>query len=218
MTPIYRDHLVTLYHADAFDPESIPLWTAADVLFTDPPYGLAYTSGRGGSSRNQPRSKPIAGDRDTEARDRALALWGPDRAAVVFGTWRTPRPEGVRQRLIWDKGWHGMGDFTFPWGPADEEIYVLGDGFAGTRRANIYRQNTVPIPDRTGHPTPKPVPLIRAILDYCPPGIVADPFAGSGSTLIAARDSGRPAIGFEIDAEYAEEARQRLARTMVALF
>lgn len=65
---------------------------------------------------------------------------------------------------------------------------------------------------RALHPTQKPVSLLQALIAYsCPEGgMVLDPFAGSGSTGIAAQSLGRSAVLIEVDATYAEIARQRL--------
>ncbi|MFF0864204.1 DNA-methyltransferase [Nonomuraea sp. NPDC003560] len=64
------------------------------------------------------------------------------------------------------------------------------------------------------HPTEKPIGILTPLLEYaCPPaGLVVDPFAGSGSTLEAARLSGRRAIGIEADEKYAEKAARRLSQ------
>lgn len=175
MKPYYEDASVTLYHGDC---REIDAWLAADVLITDPPYGVSHVSGW--------KPKAIVGDKTTDARDAVLAAWGP-RPAIVFGTWRVPRPHQARALLVWDKGkWPGMGDLRLPWGPSHEEIYVLGDGFTGRREGSVLHENRVPA-SKVDHPTPKPVPLLERLVAKCPPGIVADPFAGSGSTLIAAR-------------------------------
>lgn len=92
--PYYQDELVTIYHGDwryawaALDGES----TA--VAVTDPPYGIGYESGMPSATI----ARSIVGDRDTTERDTFLNMWG-DRPALVFGSWRAPRPDGTRMRL-----------------------------------------------------------------------------------------------------------------------
>jgi site-specific DNA-methyltransferase (adenine-specific) len=63
------------------------------------------------------------------------------------------------------------------------------------------------------HPTQKPVEALEPLIGaFCPPeGVVLDPFAGSGSTLIAARDTGRRFIGIELEPGYYVTASERLA-------
>lgn len=65
------------------------------------------------------------------------------------------------------------------------------------------------------HPTEKPVDLLRPLIEYACPvgGLIVDPFAGSAATLVAARLSGRRAIGIEANEQYAERAAKRLAQT-----
>jgi len=81
----------------------------------------------------------------------------------------------------------------------------------GTRLArSVQKQPSV----RGGlHPTEKPLPLLRMLISYaCPPGgLVVDPFAGSGSTLDAARQLGCRAIGIEAREDYCEAAARRLS-------
>lgn len=121
-TPYYEDDQVTLYHGDC---REVTEWLEADVLVTDPPYGMNFQSGQ----RRETFAK-IAGDEDTAVRDAVAAMWCPDRPALMFGRWSVPAPAGERQRLIWHKAsTPGMGDLTLPWGPNFEDIHLLGRGW-----------------------------------------------------------------------------------------
>lgn len=213
MKPYYEDEAVTIYHGDCRD--VLPR-VHADVMVTDPPYGIGLASswdGRFGTCE-------VANDESPSIRDEILAMWKP-LPALVFGSWKVARPAGTRMVLIWDKGGHsGMGDLSLPWKPNTEEIYVLGGGFVGTRDSSVLRHwihpktNTVDRP----HPTAKPVDLMRALVGKCAPlASIVDPFMGSGTTLRAAKDLGRRAIGIEIEERYCEIAARRMGQEVLAL-
>ena len=70
LTPYYQDECVTLYHADCL--QHLDLLDQADVLVTDPPYGVAYQSGW---VRDR-IDRPIHGDKDLTSRDTILHAWG----------------------------------------------------------------------------------------------------------------------------------------------
>jgi len=217
MTPYYDEDGVTIYHGDCRD-----VWPDAwhgDVMVTDPPYGIAYVSNQYGAL---PRS--IVGDDDTSLRDWALEQWWYEdktpMPALVFGTWKRPAPVATRQVLVWDtKGALGMGALDLPWKPAHQQIYVIGSGFEGRRDSDVLRFAPVQSMAYNGrvHPHQKPVELMRELIGKCPPGTILDPFMGSGTTLRAAKDLGRRAIGIEIEERYCEIAVQRLAQGVLAL-
>jgi site-specific DNA-methyltransferase (adenine-specific) len=215
VNPYYQDDAVTIYHGDA---RELGAWNiAGGVMVTDPPYGMAHRSGMDGAFGDC----AVEGDEGTGVRDAILEEWAP-RPALVFGRWSVTRPAGTRMVLTWDKGDSlGMGDLSLPWKPSTEEIYVLGTGFTGKRNvgAVLRFQGIGPYQQARGerfHPTQKPVPLLRALIERCPPlCAVADPFMGSGSTLRAAKDCGRKAIGVELDERYCEIAAKRMGQEVL---
>ena len=216
MTPYYQDDAVTIYHADC----RLELaWLNADVLITDPPYGTQFSdlNPGGGYGRRQnaglgPEGFVIAGDIGTSVRDRALKLWGR-RPACVFGSPRMPDPPGEwADRLVWDKKRPGMNGG--PWRYRHESIYVT----AGFVRVSDAAVSVLTFwPDQSEHIHAKPLELMSALVAAAPPGVIADPFMGSGSTLRAAKDHGRKAIGVEVDERYCEIAARRMAQEVLAL-
>ena len=216
MSIYYSDDHVTLHHGDCLTETA---WLEADVLVSDVPYGMTLRSSRSGAFGDC----EIANDSDASVRDSALSLWR-DRPALIFGRWSVPRPRATRMVLTWEKGEHvGMGGLALPWKPNTEEIYVLGSGFIGHRGGSVLRH--LAIAGTVGqaakgtrrHPTEKPLGLMSELISKCPPGTVADPFAGSGSTLVAAKRLGRKAIGVELEERYCEVIAKRLAQDVLDL-
>jgi site-specific DNA-methyltransferase (adenine-specific) len=99
-----------------------------------------------------------------------------------------------------------------------EEIFLVGPwpvgvgGHSSVLRTGGLVAGPRGIGTRNGHPHAKPVDVLEILIAACPPGVIADPFAGSGSTLVAARNLGRKAIGVELKEEYAEKAARRLSQ------
>lgn len=214
MTPYYSDDSVTLHHGDC---REITAWLSADVLVTDPPYGTQFSAynPNGGYGRRQnagpgPEGFTIANDGSTQTRDAALALWGT-RPALVFGSPRLPDPPGVwADRLVWDKKRPGMNGG--PWRYRHESIYVSA-GFLRTSDAAV--SVLTAFPDQVDHIHAKPLALMLALVQAAPPGIIADPFAGSGTTLVAASQLGRRAVGVEIEERYCEMLANRLSQCVL---
>ena len=178
--PYYTDDAVTLYHGDC---RELTEWLAADILVTDPPYGIAWPAGRLHSerSRRDSATMSIQGDEDTAVRDEALALWG-NKPMIVFGTWRRERPARTSHRLIWHKEGRHPGVSPAPFYPNDEEIYLVGSGWQGPPAPTVMTttEQRAQQPAKVGHPTPKPIGLMESLISKCPPGVIADPFAGGG--------------------------------------
>ena len=195
MTPYYSDDYVTLYHGDCL--ELADVWTGADVMVTDPPY---------------PNNAGWFDDGIAAARV-ALGLW-PRRAFVFWNELEVP-PVSVPQVAV--HIWHRPNVNGRPYEPAFE--------FApdGQKRRSLVIAHTFihsgvgpGSSEYAGHPTQKPVAVIRRLISMTPDGsTIADPFAGSGSTLVAAKALGRKAIGVELEERYCEIAARRLAQDVL---
>jgi len=106
-----------------------------------------------------------------------------------------------------------------PWLANWEPIFVLGEWPDQVPSLDAVISTGAPTPSgysgyatRYQHPHAKPVDVLETLIAACPPGTIADPFAGSGSTLVAARNQGRRAVGVEVEERYCEAAARRLAQ------
>lgn len=230
MKPYFDDGQVTLYCGDCRDvlPRLAP--ASVHLLLTDPPYGVGFTS----HGRRVEAFGPMVGDDGTlnvEAALRsAVRVLRNGRHLYVFGTADlTGFPLGGRCGLIWDKGTFSGGDLDNGWAMAHEPIqfgvYVplpaavrarRGDGerLARLRRGSVLRYQRPSGSSVRRHPTEKPVALLRELIEMSsrPGEVVLDPFAGSGSTGVAAALEGRRALLVEVDERYCEVAADRLRR------
>lgn len=212
-TPYYRDDSVTLWHGDCLE---VDAWLAADVLVTDPPYGIAWRRSEN-RARSSAAHKGIANDGDVTVRDAALSLWGT-KPAVVFGSLYAPLPAG--HVCIWEKPRDAGVVGSTTGFRRDVEAVVLSGAWPkkSAHRGSVLRSRAANIGSpsspagRTGHPHAKPLDLMEDLIDSAPPGVIADPFAGSGSTLVAAKALGRRAIGVELEERYCEVVAKRLAQ------
>ena len=195
VTPYYEDELVTLYHGDCRD--ILPTLTA-DVLVTDPPY---------------PGREDLF---TTEGLDGLLSLIEGGMPGFVFWPCVPPYPSRTPDAVhVWHKAVpiHPRSVTGNVAGHQYERILAYGLG----AKCEVFRiaaimPNFAACRDETvEHPTQKPLTLVVQLCDRTK-GVILDPFVGSGTTLVAAREIGRHAIGIEINEAYCEIAAKRLAQ------
>jgi site-specific DNA-methyltransferase (adenine-specific) len=227
VTPYYSDELVTIYHGDCRDAlEGLDAATV-DLLLTDPPYGMQFSSG-------QRLVNPLGNVKADGARQgmrlvrqmlmAATDALKPDAHAYImchFESWpdfydAVSSYMPIRNALIWWKNRGGMGDTSMEYSRDYEVILYAAMGrrsLAGKRDGSVIA-GIPPVGSDRKHPTEKPVALMsRLIQKSCPlDGLVLDPFMGAGSTLVAAKALGIRAIGVEIEEKFCEAAVQRLGQ------
>ena len=215
LPPCYRCHAqpcqckdgITLYHADCR--EVLPLLEPVDLLLTDPPYGIKASSTKFGSTnKGKVKDYGKASWDDTIQQDAidtacVIATW----ACVFGGNYYSLPPSSCW--LVWDKD--NTGDF------ADCEL--AWTNWKKAVRKFRWRWNGMikETPEHRWHPTQKPLALMTWCLRQAPSNCrtILDPFMGSGTTLRAAKDLGRPAIGIEIEEKYCEIAARRLEQEVL---
>ena len=212
MTPYYEQDGITIYHGDC---REVCEWLQADVIVTDPPYGIGWSRGVN-NARASKADNGIQNDQDVSARDGALAMV-LGKPSVVFGSFYAPYPANVRQVLVWHKPADaGIVGSVTGYRRDAEPIFLVGEWPIKTVRWSSVLQGAAAFRGHTAadtrHPHAKPESLIWQLIRGCPDGVVADPFMGSGTTLVAAKRLGRKAIGIELEEKYCEIAAKRLAQ------
>jgi site-specific DNA-methyltransferase (adenine-specific) len=201
---------VRLFNGDCLD--VLPKLAGVDAVVTDPPYGIAYR--RGSSSRTgvcttwKPKSRPIAGDGVPFDPSPWLAFPAIAFTGAQYFYDRLP-PGGVIH--CWDKRGNykplDQADADMVWCSTPNKSRVFHLAWRGLCRHAENRTRFV-------HPTQKPVALMAWIIGLLklPPGAtILDPYAGSGTTGVAAVQMGFKFIGCEIDPGYFQTMRSRIA-------
>ena len=180
--------------------EILPTLGKFDLLLTDPPYGIGFGAKHTKWSANRDTH---LGDWDAEAPDIAPILEMAEHS-IVWGGERFSLP--VRRRwLTWVKpdAAPTFASTEYAWtsqdAPARHFVYAVG---AVNR-------------ERVGHPTQKPVALMRWCLGFVPNAqTILDPFMGSGTTGVACVELGRTFIGIELDEKYFDIACRRIEQAV----
>lgn len=230
MIPYYQDDAVTIYHGDCR--EVLAGLRPVDHIISDPPYGDQDT-------HDGHLSKIIL--KDGEPARQALRFGGITGVEMlsIAREW----VEAARRWVVFTCEWKYLhlldqADLLVRagiWRKPDGAPQFTGDrpGTGWEAVAICHRQGKKrwnrggrhafwDFPkgeNRTGHPTGKPLPLYRAFVsDFTDPGeTILDPFMGSGTTLRAAKDLGRKAIGIELEEKYCEIAAKRMAQEVLCL-
>jgi site-specific DNA-methyltransferase (adenine-specific) len=190
--------------------EVMRLLDQVDLTITDPPYGMNFRSNHRADKWNA-----IHGDNELPIDTIKFALAMANRAGYVFCRWdnlsQLPPPKSV---IAWVKNNWSMGDLKHEHGRQWEACLF----YPKVDHEFIERIPDVIHADRTGndrHPTQKPVDLMKRLI-MCNVGqVILDPFAGSGSTLIACKELKRTGIGIEIDENHCATIKKRLMNTQV---
>jgi site-specific DNA-methyltransferase (adenine-specific) len=199
--PYYQDDAVTLYHGDCR--EILPTLPRHDLLLTDPPYGYGWNTNYSRFSRGTSDKKQIANDASREEIDLPMVLSMADEQ-IVFGC-NSLTHDKPGSYLIWDKrcadGFAFLSDGEAAWWSRGHGVYIKSINAQSFRsRAGL-------------HPTQKPVELFAWCLTKCPDAAtILDPFAGSGTTGVAAKLEGRKATLIEMEERYCEIAANRLSQ------
>lgn len=211
MKPYYDRDGIVIYHGDCRK-----LWSKlpiVDLVLVDPPYGIDLKSN--GQLLN--RMKTIEGDGDLKLAETIYSLCANQQLPLaMFYTPYLPTPGKFRSILVWNKGKHvGIGgDRETCWKRDFELIGVASNRILnGKRDSSVLRYNAIQ-PGDLKHIAEKPVSLLSHMIGKLtqPGDLVLDPCMGVGSTLQAAKDMGRRAVGIEIEERYCEIAAKQLRK------
>jgi site-specific DNA-methyltransferase (adenine-specific) len=209
--PYYEYGGITIYNADCRD--VLPQLERTDIVIADPPYGMDYQSAW---RTDRLRFDKIAGDK-------SLPLYVFDIkfncSMFVFCRWdnlmEIPRPKSF---IVWNKMSHSMGDLKHEFGRQWEGCaFYPGEKHEFEKRPVDVISIPKVTPGQLLHPNEKPINLISYLINHSVGESILDPFCGSGSTLVSAKNLCKEAIGIELEEKYCEIAAKRLSQEVLAL-
>jgi len=212
MTPYYEESGITIWHGDCR--EILPGLPKVDLILADPPYGINLNTDNsrfsGGTAGNMAKrgngigsagGSPIVGDGDSFD-PRFLLDYGSEQIIWGWNHFPDMLPRGTC--LVWLK----RHDDAFGSFLSDAETAWLSKGHGVYCRRDLSNNA---IANTRVHPTQKPVGLMVWCLGFAPKAnLILDPFMGSGTTLVAAKQAGLSCTGIEIEERYCEIAANRL--------
>jgi len=212
--PTYQDDLVTIYNMDCLTVMPA-LRTLKDlaIIITDPPYGINADQKRGDTGRNKHilQRDYHYGNWDSQKIDDVYfyMMKFVSREQIIFGgNYYGDVLGSTKSWIVWDKenGDNYYADCELAWTSFDRAVRKIKHKWHGFLQQNMKEK------EYREHPTQKPLPVMREIIENytTQADIILDPFMGSGTTLVAAKTLGRKAIGIEIDPKYCEIAIKRL--------
>lgn len=211
-TPYHSEEGITIYCGDCR--QIVPTLGKYDLLLTDPPYGInvdATMAKQGGTQYGKaaaPKRHYAATEWDKAPPPRWLLDMLCDAAKwqILWGGNYYAGLPAARGWLVWDKE---NGDNNF----ADCELAWTNLDIAVRKKAHMWNGMLRKNGEAREHPTQKPLDVMQWCLGLVPDAkTVLDPYMGSGTTLVAAKLRGRQATGIEINEEYCEIAKRRLAQ------
>lgn len=215
MKPYYQDSAVTIYHGDCR--EVLPTLEPVDLMLTDPPYGIGEAAGA-----NKSRAcLAIAVDYGVASWDNRpvddelmLLALGAARNAIIFGgNYYSHLLRPGPCWLVWDKenGATDFADCELAWTSLPSAVRIRRHRWHGMLRKGQEERK---------HPTQKPLDLMKWCIGIADKhrhaATILDPFMGSGTTLRAAKDLNRRAIGIELEEKYCEIAAKRMRQEVLA--
>jgi site-specific DNA-methyltransferase (adenine-specific) len=211
LKPYYDEDGITIYHGDCMD--ILPQLEPVDLVLTDPPYGMQFQS-----NYRAEKHKKIHGDEKLPVEIIEKCIKKALFASYFFCRWDNlhEMPLKPKSVLSWVKNNWSMGDLKHEHGRQWEAICF----YNGPNHEFNERIPDVITEARTGnnlHPTEKPVKLFQRLIECNKGDTILDPFMGSGTTLVAAKNLGRKAIGIELEEKYCEIAVKRLAQGVLQL-
>jgi len=222
MKPYYEEPGITIYHGDCR--EILPQLDRADLILTDPPYGINYRSNHNSSRRGKwakwVRHENLPGIQGDDKPLDPEHLFVADKVVIFGGNYCSDKLPPSRCWIVWDKrdgiGPNNQADCEMAWTNLNKPSRIYRHLWSGLLRAgeeNVSKSEKL-------HPHQKPLALCRFILQYAdmPKGaVVVDPYCGCGSTLRAAKDMGFRAIRIDIEEKYCQKAATRMAQEVLDL-
>lgn len=214
INPYYQESGITIYHGDCR--EILPTLPKVDLVLTDPPYGLGETNERA-LSRGKLAKPTDYGhfdwDKNRPSQEDMYRITTMAKYSIIWGgNYFQFFPSSCW--LVWDKmnGSNDYADCELAWTNLNKAVRMFKFMWNGMLRDGEARG----VPRK--HPTQKPLELMTWCIGLGEPAeTILDPFMGSGTTLRAAKDLRRKAIGIEIEEKYCEIAVKRLRQEVLPL-